>query len=101
MSGRVHMLNSSALMWTSCQQRHVSLSTAEAEYVAFSEAGCDVLWLCQLLAELGMLLANPTCLTEDNNSAIKWTEDSHAWGQSWHIDCSFHALQQWCDDKDC
>ena len=71
--------------------RCVSLSTAEAEYVALSEAGRDVLWLHQLLAELGMLLANPTCLMEDNNSAIKWTEDSHAWGRSRHIDCSFHV----------
>jgi hypothetical protein len=93
------MLNGSALMWTSRQQRCVSLSTAEAEYVALSEAGRDVLWLRQLLGELGMPLANPTRLMEDNNSAIKWTEDSHAWSRSRHIDCSFHAIRQWCDDK--
>ena len=98
-SGRVHMLNGSALMWTSRQQRCVSLSTAAAEYVALSEAGRDVLWLRQLLGELGMPLANPTRLMEDNNSAIKWTEDSHAWSRSRHIDCSFHAIRQWCDDK--
>ena len=36
---------------------------------------------------------------EDNNSAIKWTEDSHAWSRSRHIDCSFHAIRQWCDDN--
>ena len=67
--------------------------------MALSEAGRDVLWLRQLLGELGMPLANPTRLMEDNNSAIKWTEDSHAWSRSRHIDCSFHAIRQWCDDK--
>ena len=47
---RVHMLNGSALMWTSRQQRCVSLSTAAAEYVALSEAGRDVLWLIASVA---------------------------------------------------
>ena len=60
---------------------------------ALSEAGRDVLWLRQLLGELGMPLANPTRLMEDNNPAIKWTEDSHAWSRSRHIDCSFHAIR--------
>ena len=58
-----------------------------------------MLWLRQLLAELGMPLTNPTRLMEDNNSAIKWTEDSHAWGRFRHIDCSFHAIRQWFDDN--
>ena len=49
-SGRVHMLSGAAVMWSSRQQRCVSLSSAEAEYVALSEAGRDVIWLRRLLA---------------------------------------------------
>ena len=89
------MLDGAALMWSSRQQRCVSLSTAEAEYVALSEAGRDVLWLRQLLSELGSSPPKPTRLLEDNKSAIKWTEDSHAWSRSRHIDCSYHAIRKW------
>jgi hypothetical protein len=98
-SGRVHMLSNAALMWSSRQQRCVALSTAEAEYVALSEAGRDVLWLRHLLHELCSPCLHPTPLFEDNNSAIKWTQDSHSWARSRHIDTSFHAIRQWCDDK--
>ena len=98
-SGRVHMINGAAVMWNSRQQRCVSLSSAEAEYVALSETGRDVIWLRRLLAELGSPMPNPTPLFEDNNSAIKWTEDSHSWSRSRHIDTSYHAIRSWCDDK--
>jgi hypothetical protein len=86
-------------MWSSRQQRCVSLSSAEAEYVALSEAGRDVIWLRRLLSELRCPVTHPTPVYEDNNSAIKWTQDSHAWARSRHIDTSFHAIRQWCDDK--
>jgi hypothetical protein len=98
-SGRVHMLNGAAIMWTSRQQRCISLSSAEAEYVALSEAGRDIMWLRRLLTELKSPAMNPTPVFEDNNSAIKWTQDSHSWARSRHIDTSYHAIRQWCDDK--
>jgi hypothetical protein len=98
-SGRVHMMNGAAVMWTSRQQRCVSLSSAEAEYVALSEAGRDVMWLRRLLSELKSPALHPTPVFEDNNSAIKWTQDSHSWARSRHIDTSYHAIRQWCDDK--
>lgn len=45
-------LGSGIITWSACQQKTVSLSTCEADYVAASEATCKIKWLHALLEEL-------------------------------------------------
>jgi len=51
-SGYVSLLAGGPVVWSSCRQRCVSLSTTEAEFIAASEASKDV-WLRKLLADIG------------------------------------------------
>ena len=52
------------------KQKCVALSTAQAEYVALSEAAQERLWLRQLEVELGYAPEGPTLIFEDNQSTI-------------------------------
>ena len=45
-------LGSAALLWFSQKQKSVALSSAEAKYMAASQASCETLWLLKLLVDL-------------------------------------------------
>ena len=52
-TGFVYTLEGIAVCWTSRLQKIVALSTTEAEYVAVTEAGKEMVWLQGFLDELG------------------------------------------------
>jgi hypothetical protein len=70
------------------------LST-EAEYIAAAHCACQIIWLHNLLSELG---ANPTdepvMLYIDNKGAIDLTKDSRHHQQTKHIDVIYHFIQE-------
>ena len=49
----VFVVNNGAITWRSKKQTTIALSSTEAEYIALSEAGCEVCWLGNLYEELG------------------------------------------------
>jgi hypothetical protein len=51
-------------------QTLVALSTTEAEHIAAVEAGKEIIWMCQLMGELGYSISGPSLLRMDNQSAI-------------------------------
>ena len=70
-SGNVFLLANGPVSWFSKKQATVSMSTAESEYVALSQAAQEAVWLRRLLEEIGMdLTQNPTLIQEDNQGAI-------------------------------
>ncbi|KAJ8381146.1 hypothetical protein SKAU_G00019240 [Synaphobranchus kaupii] len=68
-TGNIFLLSGGAVSWLSKKQATVALSTAEAEYVALSQAAQEGTWLRRLLNDLGMD-ATPTVILEDNQGAI-------------------------------
>jgi hypothetical protein len=52
-SGYVFTLNGTALSWMSRLTKCVELSTTEAEYLAISEAGKEMVWLLNFFQEIG------------------------------------------------
>ena len=52
-TGFVFTLGGTAISWASNLQMIVTLSTTEAEYVAATEAGKEMIWLHGFLVELG------------------------------------------------
>jgi len=49
----------------------MALSTTEAEYVAACQAGKEIIWMRQLLQELGFTVPSASKLCMDNQSAIQ------------------------------
>ncbi len=64
------LYNKSPIMWKSKMQKTTALSTAEAEYCSASLAGCEVLYLRDLLHRLGFTQKRPTSIYEDNVACI-------------------------------
>ena len=64
----------------------VTLSTIEAEYVAAVEAGKEVVWMCNLLSELGYKFDSLSVLHMDNNSAIAVAKSPEKFSHVKHID---------------
>jgi hypothetical protein len=64
-------IGSGTVLWMSRLQPIVALSTTEAKFIAAASAGQEVVWMRQLLGELGFSSAGPSLLLLDNQSAIQ------------------------------
>ena len=76
-------------------QKTVSLSTAEAEYYSASEMAIEVLYLRNLLANMGFAQAPDTPVYEDNAACIEW--GNHVIGgreRAKHIDIRKHFAHE-------
>ena len=65
-SGVMMMVNGLPVIFKSKMQNSVSLSTAEAEYVALSLCIQEVLWTMSLLLEMKVKIDGPVMVYEDN-----------------------------------
>jgi hypothetical protein len=87
------MMGSGAVSWSSKLQTIIALSTTEAEYVAAVEAGKEIVWLRNLLSELGYKFAGPSTLKMDNQSAISVAKNPEHHGRMKHLDLRFYWLR--------
>jgi hypothetical protein len=76
----------------SCLQSIVALLTTEVEFVAATSAGQEVIWMRQLLGELGLDVSKPLLLLLDNQSAIQVARNPEHHGRMKHLDLRFYWL---------
>jgi hypothetical protein len=70
------------------------LSSAEAEYVALCDAATEIVFLRNLLRELGFNQTGPTIIYEDNKSCIDWAHGLYNHKRSKHINPKYHFTRQ-------
>jgi hypothetical protein len=70
-SGGIFSIESTVFSWYSRKQRSVALSSAEAEYMAASQATCEAIWMRKILVGLFGSHLDPTMIYCDNQSCIK------------------------------
>ncbi len=61
----------SLLMWRSTMQKSIAVSTAEAEYYSVSEMAIEMIYLRNLLANMGLPQEDYTELLEDKTACIR------------------------------
>jgi hypothetical protein len=64
-------MGTGAISWSAKKQATVANSSTEAEYVSASSVGREIIWLWNLLREIGFSLDKPSPMMVDNQSAIK------------------------------
>jgi hypothetical protein len=99
-SGYVLTFGDNAIIWKAQRQTFPTRSTAEAEYVACSEAIADAKWLKTLLAELGEEIKEPTPIYEDNEACIRIAENPVISQRSKSIDIKYHVVRHYVKEKE-
>lgn len=92
-SGFIVMMASGPVNWISKLQPIVTVSSMEAEYIACFFAVQDIVWIRQLLKDLGLERAGPTTVHIDNSSARQLAMNPVHHQRSKHIDIKFHWIR--------
>ncbi len=88
------VLMSGPVFWRAIRPKHVTLSSAEAEYCAQSEASRTVLFLKNMLEELAVNLSLPVTMYCDNQSAIAMANSLKSSMRNRHMDIKYHFVRQ-------
>ncbi|GKV38176.1 hypothetical protein SLEP1_g46114 [Rubroshorea leprosula] len=97
-SGYLMLYAGGAISWKSKLQKSVSLSTTEAEYIAFSEAGKEIVWMKMFFEELG-LKQERFVLFCDNQSAIYLNKNPQFHSRTKHVDLRYHWIRDAIEEK--
>ena len=93
-SGYCFLVDGGAVSWTAKKQELVTLSTAEAEYVAATHAAKKAKWLHKLLGELfPQILHFPTTIYCDNQAAIKLATTDNYHSRTKHLDQRYYFIR--------
>ena len=91
-SGACQFLGRSLVCWSSKKQNCISLSTAEAEYVAAASGCTQLLWMRQTLKDYGVICDKVPLLC-DNESAIKIAYNPVQHQRTKHIEIRHHFIR--------
>lgn len=82
------------VMWRCHKQETIAISTTEAEYMSLSDCTREIIWLRQLLAEIGFRQRAATIIYEDNAGCIKLAGNEVILARSKHIDIKHHFIRE-------
>ncbi|KAL0558735.1 hypothetical protein IC582_003317 [Cucumis melo] len=97
-SGGCFFLENNLISWLSKKQNCVSLSTAEAEYIATGSGCTQLIWMKNMLLEYGFDQDTMTFYC-DNMSAIDISKNSVQHSRPKHIDIRHHFIRELVEDK--
>uniref|UniRef100_A0A2N9HLM6 Integrase catalytic domain-containing protein n=1 Tax=Fagus sylvatica TaxID=28930 RepID=A0A2N9HLM6_FAGSY len=97
-SGFLFTFAGGAVSWQSKLQKCVALSTTEAEYIAATEAGKEMLWMKRFLQDLG-LKQDEYVVHCDSQSALDLSKNSMYHSRTKHIDVRYHWLRLIVDQQ--
>src|SRR5579862_2258849 len=92
-SGGAFYLGERLVAWHIKKQDSVSLSTTEAEYIAAATCYTQVLWMRQMLSDLGVPTMDPTPILCDNTSAIHISKNPVQHSRTKHVAIRYHFLK--------
>jgi hypothetical protein len=93
MTGYIAILDGGPVAWSSRKQPIIALSTAEAEYIALTTVGREIMYLQLLLEELYQTTPIPTPLYCDNQAAIALATNNKFHSRTKHIDLRYHFVR--------
>ena len=92
--GNIFVVAGGPVSWETKRQDTVALSTVEAEFMAFSRATTQALWLLKFFEEIGLPAARPITIYANNNGAISISTNNKNHRHTKHIDVRHHFVKE-------
>ena len=93
-TGICFILAGGAVTWESKKQKVVATSSAEAEYVALTEASKEAMYLTYIIDELGFQSNKPITIYGDSQSAQHMAKFGGHHSRTKHIDYKYHFVRE-------
>ncbi|GKE25507.1 ribonuclease H-like domain-containing protein [Tanacetum coccineum] len=93
-SGYCVFLGDSLVTWKSKKQSTLSRSSAKAEYRSMASATCEVIWLSNLLSDIGVTGLFPVVMYCDNSSALQIAANLVFHEKSKHFEIDVHLVRE-------
>jgi hypothetical protein len=90
-TGNFVTLGQGLIFWLSRKQKTIALSSTEAKYMAISDCSQQLIWMSQLLCEVGFDISTPL-LYGDNIRSLFWATNEVQEKRSKHIDIWYHYI---------
>ena len=92
-NGYIVYLGSHPISWSSKKQSGIARSSTEAEYRAVANTSSEVIWICSLLAELGVRLLQVPVIYCDNVGATYLCANPVFHSRMKHIALDYHFIR--------
>ncbi|KAL5741578.1 hypothetical protein ACOSP7_028310 [Xanthoceras sorbifolium] len=93
-SGYCVFVGGNLVSWKSKKQNVVSRSSAESEYRAMAQSVCEIMWIYQLLTEIGLKTSVPAKLWCDNQAALHIASNPVFHERTKHIEIDCHFVRE-------
>ena len=90
-------MGGSIISWTSKAQNHTTLSSSEAEYAALATAGQELVFVNNIINDIGELV-KPSLILGDNEGALALVKNRQSGARTKHIDIRPHFLRDLWED---
>ncbi|TYK29397.1 Retrovirus-related Pol polyprotein from transposon TNT 1-94 [Cucumis melo var. makuwa] len=97
-SGYCVFVGGNLVSWKSKKQNVVSCSSAKSEYRAMAQSVCEIVWIHQLLSEIGFSITVPVKLWCDNQVALHIASNPVFHEQTKHIEVDCHFIREKIQD---
>nr|XP_011470560.1 PREDICTED: uncharacterized protein LOC101303284 [Fragaria vesca subsp. vesca] len=98
-SGYFTFVGGNLVTWRSKKQKVAARSSAEAEFRGMAHGVCEMLWIRNMLKELGLKLKQPMALHCDNTSAIEIAHNPVQHDRTKHVEVDRHFIKENLDRK--
>ena len=93
-SGYCIFVGGNLVSWKSKKRNIDSRSSAEAEHRAMAKSVCEIIWVYQLLSEVGIKVSVPTKLWCDNQAALHIASNPVFHERTKHIEIDCHFIRE-------
>ncbi|KAH1122317.1 hypothetical protein J1N35_005477 [Gossypium stocksii] len=93
-TGYVVYLGPNPVAWCSKKQNVVSRSSSEAEYRSLANCVSELLWVKQLIAEIGLSACSTPVIWCDNTSAVSIAENPTHHARIKHVEIDHHFVRE-------